>query len=490
MKQVFGKKLLARSVEAASVWSAKSKMDAITLDGDLCSRKGALTGGYVDLSKSRLRAHRQEVAAKEALAKAESEHQEINRKAQATDQSCTNLIGELQRMEAKQADFNHTISENETEIDRLQNRLENQKKQIEKIEKTSVPLLEHEISSVESEIGRLTEEMGTDLTSTLSDEDREMLANLKKIQTELTTEVENQNEVVAKLSVDRQKLQSLLEDNLLKRRTELLNEGATGEGDDSRRRSRGADAQQQRKEDLEQLKHELDDATRISDDIEARLAEAKKVNSDLRAELSASKSDLEGLKSKDMKNAAELEKAHEEAERLLNKVRRLFILCMFRYRCFSHTDEHLVLTLSIKRSMSVSKRELYMRKIQELGSLPPPASLEKFRPLTISALMRELEKVNKKLKKYSHVNKKAYDQYVNFSEQRESLLKRVEELDNGAAKVKELVESLDRQKDEAINRTFRGVSAHFKDVSDVWMIFASTLLSVYSPFVVSSYDGV
>jgi structural maintenance of chromosome 3 (chondroitin sulfate proteoglycan 6) len=317
-----------------------------------------------------------------------------------------------------------------------------------------------------------------------------MLANLKKIQTELTTEVENQNEVVAKLSVDRQKLQSLLEDNLLKRRTELLNEGATGEGDDSRRRSRGADAQQQRKEDLEQLKHELDDATRISDDIEARLAEAKKVNSELRAELSASKSDLEGLKSKDMKNAAELEKAHEEAERLLNKVRRLFILCMFRYRCFSHTDEHLVFTLSIKRSMSVSKRELYMRKIQELGSLPPPASLEKFRPLTISALMRELEKVNKKLKKYSHVNKKAYDQYVNFSEQRESLLKRVEELDNGAAKVKELVESLDRQKDEAINRTFRGVSAHFKDVSDVWMTFASTLLPVYSPFVVSSYDGV
>mmetsp|Transcript_10802 Transcript_10802/g.19558 ORF Transcript_10802/g.19558 Transcript_10802/m.19558 type:complete len:1083 (-) Transcript_10802:860-4108(-) len=461
MKQVFGKKLLARSVEAASIWSAKSKMDAITLDGDLCSRKGALTGGYVDLSKSRLRAHRQEAAAKEALAKAESAHQEINRKAQATDQSCTNLIGELQRMEAKQADFNHTISENETEIDRLQNRLENQKKQIEKIEKTSIPLLEHEISSVESEIGRLTEEMGTDLTSTLSDEDREMLANLKKIQTELTTEVENQNEVVAKLSVDRQKLQSLLEDNLLKRRTELVNEGATGEGDESRRRSRGADAQQQRKEDLEQLKHELDDATRISDDIESRLAEAKKVNSELRAELSASKSDLEGLKSKDMKNAAELEKAHEEAERLLNK-----------------------------RSMSVSKRELYMRKIQELGSLPPPASLEKFRPLTISALMRELEKVNKKLKKYSHVNKKAYDQYVNFSEQRESLLKRVEELDNGAAKVKELVESLDRQKDEAINRTFRGVSAHFKDVSDVWMIFASTLLPVYSPFVVSSYYGV
>lgn len=43
-------------------------------------------------------------------------------------------------------------------------------------------------------------------------------------------------------------------------------------------------------------------------------------------------------------------------------------------------------------------------------------------------------------------------------------MKRKEELDQGAAKVKELVDSLDRQKDEAIQRTFRGVRSHFKDV--------------------------
>jgi structural maintenance of chromosome 3 (chondroitin sulfate proteoglycan 6) len=75
-----------------------------------------------------------------------------------------------------------------------------------------------------------------------------------------------------------------------------------------------------------------------------------------------------------------------------------------------------------------------------------------------------LERVGKKLKKYSHVNKKAFDQYVNFSEKRESLMERKDELDRGAEKVKELVESLDRKKDEAINRTFRGVSKHFAEV--------------------------
>jgi hypothetical protein len=38
---------------------------------------------------------------------------------QGTDyQSVTNIMGELQSMEAKQADFNHMISKNEAKIDR------------------------------------------------------------------------------------------------------------------------------------------------------------------------------------------------------------------------------------------------------------------------------------------------------------------------------------------------------------------------------------
>jgi structural maintenance of chromosome 3 (chondroitin sulfate proteoglycan 6) len=114
--------------------------------------------------------------------------------------------------------------------------------------------------------------------------------------------------------------------------------------------------------------------------------------------------------------------------------------------------------------MCVSKRETYTRKIAELGSLPPPSELERFTNKSIHDLMKSLDSVNKQLKKYSHVNKKAFDQYVNFNEQREQLLARKEELDKEAEKVNELIESLDQQKDEAINRTFRGASSHFKDV--------------------------
>lgn len=42
-----------------------------------------------------------------------------------------------------------------------------------------------------------------------------------------------------------------------------------------------------------------------------------------------------------------------------------------------------------------------------------------------------LHKCNEQLQQFSHVNKKALDQYQNFTDQREELQKRQEELDAG-----------------------------------------------------------
>ena len=45
--------------------------------------------------------------------------------------------------------------------------------------------------------------------------------------------------------------------------------------------------------------------------------------------------------------------------------------------------------------------------------------------------MKRLDECNQELKKYSHVNKKALDQFVSFSEQKEKLLARKDEIDRG-----------------------------------------------------------
>jgi structural maintenance of chromosome 3 (chondroitin sulfate proteoglycan 6) len=93
--------------------------------------------------------------------------------------------------------------------------------------------------------------------------------------------------------------------------------------------------------------------------------------------------------------------------------------------------------------------------VQELGSLPA-AELELYKSYGIKQLYKQLHDCNEKLKKYSHVNKKALDQYINFSDQRTELLQRKKELDDGSQAIENLIGNLDRQKDEAIIRTFRG----------------------------------
>jgi len=440
MQHVFGKKLLARDVDVASTWSAQCDMDAITLEGDLCSRKGALTGGYVDHAKSRLKAKAELKEADETLTKLLHTELTSKQKTDALDLQITNLMTEMQRLEAKTNNLKYLLSRMEEDVASQTRQLDTMDKQIHTIGQDVIPPIDVELKSLQAQVNTLKEEIGTELSDTLTENERSMLQQLKSIQTDLERDMEGQAQVLEDVSIKRQRLESLLEDNLLKRKRELEEEGAA-ELSGHRRRSKAGEgqpskmAQAQRVEDLERVKEELDEAVRTSDEVESKLKDAKKIDADLREELIAAKNELEKLRSKDVENKTKVENAQKRDEKLMSK-----------------------------RCLCISQRELHMRRIQELGSLPPTTELDKYKKLSISALMKRLESTNKELKEYVHVNKKAYDQFVNFSDKRENLLERKTEVDREAEKVKELVESLDQQKDEAINRTFRGVSAHFKDV--------------------------
>lgn len=77
---------------------------------------------------------------------------------------------------------------------------------------------------------------------------------------------------------------------------------------------------------------------------------------------------------------------------------------------------------------------------------------------------QRLRKVNEALKKYSHVNKKAFEQYENFTKQRRTLTDRQAELDTSRKAIEDLIDILDQRKDEAIERTFKQVSKAFSEV--------------------------
>lgn len=122
----------------------------------------------------------------------------------------------------------------------------------------------------------------------------------------------------------------------------------------------------------------------------------------------------------------------------------------------------------------------------------------RYKRRNVKELYKMLHKCNEQLQQFSHVNKKALDQYVNFTEQREELQRRQAELDAGDEvykacilwiwtcvclcfdsswvwlpsfvlhqswqKIKELISVLDMRKDESIERTFKGVAKHFREV--------------------------
>lgn len=64
---------------------------------------------------------------------------------------------------------------------------------------------------------------------------------------------------------------------------------------------------------------------------------------------------------------------------------------------------------------------------------------------------------NTELKKYSHVNKKALEQFVNFSERKEKLTMRKEQLDKDHRAIEDLMDVLEQRKHEAIQLTFKQV---------------------------------
>ncbi|KAF6777393.1 hypothetical protein AHF37_02935 [Paragonimus kellicotti] len=130
-----------------------------------------------------------------------------------------------------------------------------------------------------------------------------------------------------------------------------------------------------------------------------------------------------------------------------------------------HTPSRVIFLIddSLYLFFSPFQKEENMKKIRDLGSLPANA-FDKFQDKGMKQLFKLLDKANRELKRYSHVNKKALDQFVSHSEEKEKLLKRKDELDKACQAIKDLMNALDHQKYEAIQLTFKQVSKNFQDI--------------------------
>jgi structural maintenance of chromosome 3 (chondroitin sulfate proteoglycan 6) len=99
--------------------------------------------------------------------------------------------------------------------------------------------------------------------------------------------------------------------------------------------------------------------------------------------------------------------------------------------------------------------------MDSLGSLP--TSYEQYKATVRTQLLRLLEHNAAELNRYTHVNKRAIDQFSRFTEKIEQLTERIQEFTEGDAAIVELLAHMEQVKDEAILKTFKSVAQHFAE---------------------------
>lgn len=418
--QVFGRTVVCRDLNVATRVAKNDGLDCITLEGDQVSRKGGMTGGFYDHRRSKLRFMNTIIQNTKSINTKEKVLEDVRRQLQVIDQQITQLVTEQQRLEA---DWTHS----KLQVEQLKQEIANANRQKQAIRKAlenkekSLDDIRTQIEQLRSSMAMKEAEMGTELVDHLTPEEREQLSRLNP-------EIKDLKEKLIAYKTDRierETRKAELETNLstnLKRRINELQATIASIEDDSLPSSAGLKTQEldDAKLLVEEITNELESLCRSIDE---KTKQVKKYK-DEKAKLKALQDDC------DM--------TVQDANK---KLEELFSL----------------------RNTLLAKQEEYTKKIRGLGPLSSDA-FDTYKRKNIKELQKMLHRCTEQLQQFSHVNKKALDQYVNFTEQREELQKRQAELDAGDEKIKELITVLDQRKDESIERTFKGVARNFREV--------------------------
>lgn len=116
-----------------------------------------------------------------------------------------------------------------------------------------------------------------------------------------------------------------------------------------------------------------------------------------------------------------------------------------------------------QHSLLQQKKQEAERKIREIGTLPTN-EYEQFKDKPSKELAKLLQETQASLKEYSHVNKKAFDQYKYFIERRDELNSRTKELDEAKQSIQALIKHLDNQKEDTLKLTIQNVGYRFAEV--------------------------
>jgi structural maintenance of chromosome 3 (chondroitin sulfate proteoglycan 6) len=432
VKEVFGGILLCKDADVASKYASPVAeggfgVDCVTPDGYKRDADGSVFGGYVDMSATRTASERARRSAGRAVTEAEEARGRAREAAGQLDRDLSKCRSDLSQAESERHAMNERMKQLRVDAEMNEQVSRDASRRAAQFEAT-IESSEQEAVELREQAAALGAERGTPLNGDLGPAERAELLRCSKDAKEAADRNLETLTVLEEARAGLAEAQGRLDEQLRPAVEDLRKQlsgkaGGTGGGDVERRL-----------EQLEEAKSAVQGAETRRTDAEQRLAEVE-------SQLGERGGPLEELR-------AELEELRSAEQRQQEALRRLQ----------AGSD-----TLWRQRAQALETRTDCEGKLRELGTLPG-SEMAGLEDLSRSEVMKRLKSVGKQLTKYSSVNKKALRQWQTFSAQRAELQERREESDRGDESIHATISHLDREKDKAILRTFRGVARHFREV--------------------------
>lgn len=442
LRYIFGKTLICRNLERATELAKSTGLDCVTLEGDQVSSKGCLTGGYFNTSRSRLEMQKKRTEYMDLIKRFEEELTTIRTDLRKTESDINKLVSDMQKIETKQGKAQDVFDKVQADIRLMKDELS----RIERFRSPKERLIAQCKATLEAfntTKDGLEQELNQELMSQLSSQDQREVDTLNDEIRRLNQENKEAFSERMQLEVKKNKLDNLLTNNLFRRRDELVQALQEISVEDRKRKLNNCN------NDRLETEKRINKVNQDLQTVEKKCQDASKQQKVLQKELEKWTQKEKEAKEKVEEDSKKFEKWAAKENILRNKIDE----CTEKISSLGALPQvDPAYTRMSLKNVSILLKQIFERQICNNCFY------------FVFQLFRELEKANQHLKKYNHVNKKALDQFLSFSEQKEKLYKRKEELDIGNQKICELMHTLEMRKVEAIQFTFKQVAKYFTAV--------------------------
>lgn len=417
---VFGKTIICPNLQVASQYARSHGVNAITPEGDRSDKRGALTGGFHDSRQSRLDAVKNLTKWRDEYENKKNRGAEIRKELEKLDQVITKSVGELQKLEQQRHQVQHSSGPLRQELRSKRDLLQKKNDSLD-AKRKALRNIETNLAALSDQVNAFEAELNTPFQKALSNEEEAQLESLSVVAQNLRQQYQELSAQRSELEARKSILEVELRENLNPRLDQLVSRDTDMGDDDGQGNLKETEREMKRlRKSLENLSQRLQNVDESIEKANAQANELEKQKAEIRLEVE------------------ELARSIEKHQRRMEK--------------------------NMQKKAALTKQAAECAaNIRDLGVLPDEA-FTKYKHTDSNTVVKKLHKVNEALKKYSHVNKKAFEQYNSFTKQRETLTSRREELEASQKSIEELISVLDQRKDEAIERTFKQVSREFANI--------------------------